>query len=68
MELTIEVLNHAPDLVVLNTSKMPAILLEGAFISNPTEAALLASSSFNQTYARAVGNAIIEMFNTISFR
>lgn len=57
-----------PDLVVLNTSKMPAILLEGAFISNPTEAALLASSSFNQTYARAVGNAIIEMFNTISFR
>lgn len=57
-----------PDLVVLNTSKMPAILLEGAFISNPTEAALLNSPDFTQKYARAVGNAIIEMFNTLSFR
>lgn len=57
-----------PDLVVLNTSKMPAILLEGAFISNPTEAALLNSPDFTQKYGRAVGNAIIEMFNTLSFR
>ena len=57
-----------PDLVVLNTSKMPAILLEGAFISNPNEAALLNSSDFTQKYARAVGKAIIEMFNTLSFR
>ena len=57
-----------PELVVLNTSKMPAILLEGAFISNPTEAALLKSSVFTQNYARAVGNAIIEMFETMSFR
>lgn len=57
-----------PELVVLNTSKMPAILLEGAFISNPTEAALLKSSVFTQNYARAVGDAIIEMFETMSFR
>lgn len=57
-----------PDLVVLNTSKMPAILLEGAFISNPTEAALLKSETFTQNYGRAVGNAILEMFQTLSFR
>ncbi|MEG1703961.1 MAG: N-acetylmuramoyl-L-alanine amidase family protein [Niameybacter sp.] len=57
-----------PDLVVLNTSKMPAILLEGAFISNPTEASLLKNETFNANYARAVGNAVIEMFATLSFR
>lgn len=57
-----------PDLVVLNTSKMPAILLEGAFISNPTEAALLNSATFTQSYGKAVGNAILEMFQTLSFR
>lgn len=57
-----------PDLVVLNTSKMPAILLEGAFISNPTEAALLDSATFTQSYGKAVGNAILEMFETLSFR
>ena len=57
-----------PDLAVLKKTQMPAILLEGAFISNPTEAEMLKSSTFTQNYAKAVGRAIIEMFDTMSFR
>ena len=55
-------------LYVLRTSNMPAILLEGGFISNPTEAARLNSSDFTQKYAQGAVDAIVEIFNTLSFR
>lgn len=55
----------SPDIYVLNSSKMPSILLEGGFISNPVEAQLLQSESFTQVYALAVYQGILEIFDTV---
>lgn len=56
------------DLYVLRTSKMPAILLEGGFVSNPAEAARLNTPEFTEAYAQGAVDAIVEIFNTLSFR
>ena len=45
---------------VLRRTNMPAALVEGAFISNPTEEALLKTPSFRQKIARAVFNGILK--------
>lgn len=43
---------------VLKYTKMPAILVEGAFLSNPNEALLLADPSVRQRLAEAVGTGV----------
>ena len=45
---------------VLRYTIMPAILVELAFISNPQEAALLATSSFRENCAIRIFNGIVE--------
>lgn len=53
------------DLYVLRTTNMPAILIETGFISNPSEAALINSSSFINDWARSVYSAIVEGFKLL---
>lgn len=48
---------------VLRESKMPAILLENLFISNPKEAALLNDPAFRQRLARVTAEAIALAWN-----
>jgi len=43
---------------VLRRTDMPAVLLEGAFISNPTEELLLSTPGFRQKIAEGVANGI----------
>lgn len=43
---------------VLRETAMPAVLVEGAFLSNPTEAALLAQASTRQAFAEAIGAGV----------
>lgn len=43
---------------VLRNTRMPAVLVEGAFLSNPSEALLLADQVFRQRFAEAVGRGI----------
>ena len=50
------------DLYVLNTTNMPAILLETGFISNAAEAHLINSSSFIAKWSEGVYGAIVEGF------
>ncbi len=50
----------ARNLAVLRLTAMPAILVELAFLSNPREAALLASESFRQNCAVGIANGIIQ--------
>lgn len=50
----------ARNLAVLRLTRMPAILVELAFVSNPTEAALLSTPSFRQDCAVGIANGIIE--------
>ncbi|ONI44099.1 hypothetical protein AN641_08295 [Candidatus Epulonipiscioides gigas] len=52
----------APKLVVLRTSNMPALLLEGGFLSNTNDAKKLVQDKFTQDYALAVTETIIEFF------
>ncbi len=48
------------NLAVLRLTLMPATLVELAFLSNPREAQLLASSTFRQNCAVGISNGIIE--------
>ena len=57
-----------PGLVVLNSTQMPAVLVETAFISNPGDIQKLKSPEFNQKAAAVIYDSIVEIFNTISFR
>ncbi|MDR3540936.1 MAG: N-acetylmuramoyl-L-alanine amidase [Desulfosporosinus sp.] len=54
--------NDTPFYVIKNT-KMPAILTEAAFISNPDEEKKLASSNFRQNIATAILSGIEDYFN-----
>ncbi len=44
---------------VLRKTTMPAVLVEGAFLTNPNEALLLADPTFRQRIADAVGGGIV---------
>lgn len=57
-----------PDLIVLNSTNMPAILIETAFLTNDEDAQKLKSSEFNKKVGQVVYDSIIEIFNTLSFR
>lgn len=46
------------DLFVLNATRMPAVLVEVAFISNPREEALLADKFFRQAMAQALADGV----------
>ncbi len=48
------------NLAVLRLTVMPATLVELAFLSNPREAALLATDSFRQNCAIGIANGIIQ--------
>ncbi|MCS4533403.1 N-acetylmuramoyl-L-alanine amidase [Neisseria montereyensis] len=48
---------------VLRAPDIPSILVETAFLSNPTEARLLASSSFRRKSAQAIANGVKSYLN-----
>jgi N-acetylmuramoyl-L-alanine amidase len=50
------------DLYVLRFTKMPAVVIEYAFISNPHEERLLGSSTFRRLIANGIANAIYKYF------
>jgi len=50
--------------VLRRTAGVPATLLEIAYISNPTEAALVATDAFREESAGAIAHAIERYFNT----
>jgi N-acetylmuramoyl-L-alanine amidase len=45
---------------VLRNTRMPAILLEGAFLSNPNDALLLADPNVRQRLAEAIGIGVVQ--------
>jgi N-acetylmuramoyl-L-alanine amidase len=49
---------------VLRRTEMPAVIAEGAYLSNPAEEALLATPRFRQAYAEAVYRAIVRFLIT----
>lgn len=55
-------IKERPDLHVLNSTNMPAILLETGFISNATEAKLINSPTFISKWSQEVYKAIVTGF------
>lgn len=54
-----------PKLVVIRETKMPAVLLELGFLTNPREEKLLSQQEYRQKCAQASYNGIIEYFNKV---
>lgn len=54
-----------PNLVVIRETKMPAVLLELGFLTNPREEKLLAQKDYRQKCAQGAYNGIIEYFNKV---
>lgn len=52
-----------PNLVVLNSTKMPAVIAEVAFITNDGDRANLQNDDFIQKAAQALADAVIKMLN-----
>lgn len=51
-----------PDLAVLNSTKMPAVLVEVGFISNTSEKNLLVTDNYQDKIASAIANGISKYF------
>ena len=49
---------------VLRRTDIPTVIAEGAYISNPSEAALLQTPAFQQAYADAVYRALVRFLTT----
>lgn len=56
-------ISNKKELAVLNKSVMPAIIIEGAFISNEEDFAKMKTQEYAERYAWASVKAIIESFN-----
>lgn len=52
-----------PELGVLRRTVMPAIIVEGAFLSNEKDFALMNTPDYSEKYARAVARGIIKSMN-----
>jgi len=57
---------YGPRLVVVRESNMPSVLLEVGFLTNPAEAARLATSQHQWLLAHAIYDAIVEAANTFA--
>ncbi len=57
-----------PGLIVLNSTNMPAVLVETAFLTNPEDVQKLKSPEFNRAVGQVIYDSIVEIFNTMSFR
>lgn len=55
---------HRADFYVLRWSNMPAVLVEGGFISNPSDASLLGRLWFRRRIAEGIANGIRRYFAT----
>ena len=57
-----------PDLIVLNSTKVPAVLVEVGFLSNEEDAAVIASENGKKEAARAIYDALVSLVGQYSVR
>lgn len=53
----------SPELAVLRRTVMPAVIIEGAFLSNPNDLNTLKTDDFREKYAMSTAKCIIEALN-----
>ncbi len=61
--LTDRGIKERPGLVVLNSTKMPAFLMEGAFLSNPDDLAYMLTDDFVEQFAMAAAYTVVQGLN-----
>ena len=54
---------EGPKLAVLNKTSMPAIIVEGAFLSNPEDYQRIIAADYADKYAFAVVNGLVKAMN-----
>lgn len=54
---------NCPHLAVLNKSLMPAVIIEGGFLSNPNDLQVMLTEEFKEGYAAAAARGIINALN-----
>lgn len=52
---------------VLRTAEIPAILIEGGFMSDPAEAKSISSSSFQQNLAQAITDGLVAYLKAVTY-
>ena len=60
--------DHGDYYYVLRNTKMPAVIVEGAYVSNPSDARRLASASFRQKLAESIARGILAFQRTLVAR
>lgn len=55
--------HNRPQLAILNKSQMPAIIIEGGFLSNPDDLAVMLTDEFIEGYAVGAAKGIIKALN-----
>ncbi len=60
--------DHGDYYYVLRNTKMPAVIVEGAFVSNRSDARKLASASFRQKIAESIARGILAFQRTLVAR
>ncbi len=53
----------SPKLAVLRRTNMPAVIVEGGFLSNPNDLQYMMTDEFRQLYAKSVADCIIKTLN-----
>lgn len=54
---------NSPALAVLNKSLMPAVIIEGGYLSNPEDLAFMMTDDYVEAYATAVARGLIQALN-----
>lgn len=57
-----------PDLLILNSTTVPAILIETCFLSNPGDALKISQAAYQDAAAKAIGDGIIYAMNNYKLR
>lgn len=61
-------IKNRTDLIVLNQTTVPAVLIETAFLSNKADADKLSQDSYKDAAAQAIYSAIVDMMNQYKVR
>jgi N-acetylmuramoyl-L-alanine amidase len=59
-------IHDGPAYIVLNRTQMPAIIVEGAFLSNASDRALMMTDAYRDAYAYGVAVGLIDALNSLA--
>lgn len=60
-------LAKAGDYYIINQTKMPAVIVEVGFLSNPRERKMLGNEEYRDSIAQAIGSGVEDFFNDFPF-